>query len=263
MRGFLAAGFVAGLLVVCLIVSAPASAGVSVSVFPETTRVEPDEDFTVYLWIDVAGDEFDAYQTVINWNNDLLTLNSAAQETVMTDACGNNWWRADIGDSVFITHAFLCPDVSVTGPGAVSSLSMTAQAAGTSEISFEYIEFFLSGILNPDVTSRNGVVTVGGGTSVPEGGLQDPLVPSLDIFPNPVGDLTTLRFDIEREGPASLGLYDVQGREILSLVRTMTAEVGRHSVEWGPHDVGLSRGVYFWRLQTDEGRVVRRMIVKD
>jgi hypothetical protein len=258
--------FLGLVLFLCLVLQGPALGGVSVSVFPETTRVDPDQDFTIYLWIDVAADEFDAYETVVNFNNSHVDLISVVQETVMTDACGNNWFQTNIGDSdVFISHAFLCPGATATGPGALSSLNFTAHTSGTSEVVFEYIDFFLSGILNQDVTSRNGIVTVTGGSSAPEGGLLDSIEPSLDIFPNPVGELATLRFGLDRAGPTTLSLFDVRGRRIVNLISTRVVEAGTHSVAWSRGDASLDlpRGVYYWRLLTGEGQVVRRMILND
>jgi hypothetical protein len=253
-------------LFLCLVLQGPALGGVNVSVFPETTRVDPGNDFTIYLWIDVAEDEFDAYETVVGFDNGHVTLNSVAQGSVMTDACGNNWFQTNIGESdVFISHAFLCPGVSATGPGDLSLLNFTAHTSGTSDVVFEYIDFFLSGILNQDVTSRNGIVTVTGGSSAPEGGLLDSMEPSLDIFPNPVGELATLRFGLDREGPTTLSLYDVRGRRIVNLIPNRVVEAGTHSVAWSRADatLDLPRGVYYWRLLTGEGQVVRPMILND
>jgi hypothetical protein len=268
MKGPSAGWFAAGLalLVSLILVPQVVSAGISVSVFPETTFVAPDEAFTIYLWIDEAGDEFDAYETVVSFDPTRVDLISAAEESVMTDPCGNRWWQTNIGESsIFISHAFLCPGVSTTGPGALSSLNFVALQSGTSEIVFDYVDFFLSGILNQATVSRNGIVTVTGGSGVPEGDLLEPRGQMLNVYPNPAGDLVTIRFNVGRTGPASLGLFDVRGRRVFDLVPSRIVEAGTHSVRWPPPDVSvdLSRGVYFWRLLTGEGQVVRRMILND
>lgn len=53
-----------------------------------------------------------------------------------------------------------------------------------------------------------------------------------------------------------LVVYDLLGREVARLVdREMPA--GTHAVRFEPQ--GLSSGLYFYRLETPEGQLVRRM----
>jgi len=70
--------------------------------------------------------------------------------------------------------------------------------------------------------------------------------------PNPFGTASRVSFRTPRTGPVRLGIYDIQGR----LVRTLVdAELGRgrHESTWrGVDDSGtpLAAGVYFLRLET-------------
>lgn len=81
--------------------------------------------------------------------------------------------------------------------------------------------------------------------------------------PNPFGRSTTLRFALPRTGQVSLKVYDVTGR----LARTLVdgpLQSGMHQRVWdGRRDDGstVSSGVYFYRLDSRDGSLSRRMIL--
>ena len=82
-------------------------------------------------------------------------------------------------------------------------------------------------------------------------------------WPNPFGANTTIGFSISEAGPVRLGLYDVRGR----LVRTLIAAslpAGRHTALWdGRASVGraLGSGVYFAVLERGGVRASRRIVM--
>ncbi|MBD3221941.1 SUMF1/EgtB/PvdO family nonheme iron enzyme, partial [bacterium] len=70
--------------------------------------------------------------------------------------------------------------------------------------------------------------------------------------PNPFNPSTTLSFSLERAGRVRLGIYDVRGRLVASLVDGPMAG-GEHAVVWhGRDDAGqtVSSGTYFVRMVT-------------
>ncbi len=77
-------------------------------------------------------------------------------------------------------------------------------------------------------------------------------------FPNPFNPATVIRFQLARAGVASLKIYDVLGREVVTLVeKELTA--GAHDVTWnGKNAAGtdVGTGVYFYRLEAagDDGQ---------
>jgi len=81
--------------------------------------------------------------------------------------------------------------------------------------------------------------------------------------PNPFNPATTIRFALPREGSIRLAVYDVNGRLVRTLVgRTFLS--GHHEVVWdGCDDNGraVASGVYVYRLTTDQGQIVRRMVL--
>ena len=80
--------------------------------------------------------------------------------------------------------------------------------------------------------------------------------------PNPFAGPTAVRFGLTKDGPATLAVYSVRGRLVRRLVEgTQTA--GIHTATWdGRDDSGrrASAGIYYYRLQTAEGRFEKRMV---
>jgi hypothetical protein len=96
----------------------------------------------------------------------------------------------------------------------------------------------------------------------------DPVVPAYvnslaQNYPNPFNPSTTISFQTEKDGTASLSVYNLKGQ----LVRVLSggfASKGNHSVVWdGRDDNGhaVSSGVYLYRLQTQGGMITRRMLL--
>jgi flagellar hook assembly protein FlgD len=66
-----------------------------------------------------------------------------------------------------------------------------------------------------------------------------------------------------RPGRVVLGIYDVSGRLVRSLVSGAVQESGRHSVEWDGRDVAgaaTRTGLYFCRLEAGRESDVRRLV---
>lgn len=80
----------------------------------------------------------------------------------MTDLCYNTWWWTDVGDStVFISHVAMCGGDTLTGPGALSSITFRAPSyEALTDITFDYIEFYKAGYTVPDVVSHDGTVVI-------------------------------------------------------------------------------------------------------
>ncbi len=77
-------------------------------------------------------------------------------------------------------------------------------------------------------------------------------------YPNPFNPSTTISFTLDRDGFVSLNVYDVAGRVVATILnKTMAA---------GSYDVGfnaksLSSGVYFYKLNTADQEMTRKMIL--
>ena len=89
------------------------------------------------------------------------------------------------------------------------------------------------------------------------------LMPSV---PNPFVGGTTLRFSMPSSGPVELGIYDVTGRLVRTLMSRDGGAVapGVHAVVWDGRDAGGRRvagGLYFAKLRALQQNVVRKMVV--
>jgi putative Ig domain-containing protein/flagellar hook capping protein FlgD len=82
-------------------------------------------------------------------------------------------------------------------------------------------------------------------------------------FPNPFQRSSTIRFAVPRAQQVTLRIYDIAGRTVRTLV-SGRLEAGAHQRVWdGRTDAGhrASAGVYFYRLDSEQGQRVRRMVM--
>ena len=81
--------------------------------------------------------------------------------------------------------------------------------------------------------------------------------------PNPFNPKTTIRFGLPESAEVKLAVFDVSGR----LVRTLVdgdLPAGNHSAEWDGTDTtgrSMATGVYFYRLDTADERIQRKMLL--
>ncbi|MBC8278527.1 MAG: FG-GAP repeat protein [FCB group bacterium] len=81
-------------------------------------------------------------------------------------------------------------------------------------------------------------------------------------YPNPFNPATTITFSLAREGEVKLDVFDITGRPVAVLHATPLQgrySAGTHSVVWDAE--GLSSGIYFVRLQTDEGVQSQKLLL--
>ena len=70
-----------------------------------------------------------------------------------------------------------------------------------------------------------------------------------DAYPNPFNPTTTFSFGLPIEAEVSLSIYNLQGREIVSLINA-NIDAGHHSVIWNADS--HSSGVYFVKMIAGE-----------
>ena len=92
--------------------------------------------------------------------------------------------------------------------------------------------------------------------SLPRAGAAETGAGYLRVVPNPFNPSTSVEFSLDRSGPTSVLVFDVQGRRVATLADRF--------FEAGPHRLvlvgaGLPSGVYWLVLRTDDVRVVRRL----
>jgi hypothetical protein len=76
--------------------------------------------------------------------------------------------------------------------------------------------------------------------------------------PNPFNPSTVIRFSLARDGEIDLRVYDASGRAVATLARGRATK-GTHAVTWRPS--GLSSGIYFYILKTQEATITRKAVL--
>jgi len=78
-------------------------------------------------------------------------------------------------------------------------------------------------------------------------------------FPNPFKNETVIRFTLPQRAKVSLSLFDMNGRLVRVLVNE-SKESGTHAVTFNSGT--LTRGLYYYKLQTGELTAVKKMTVQ-
>jgi hypothetical protein len=77
-------------------------------------------------------------------------------------------------------------------------------------------------------------------------------------YPNPFNPSTTIRFSIPRESFVHIRVYDLLGREVVTLMNEERLP-GRYSVQWNAE--GFPSSVYFYRLEAGSFRSTKRLVL--
>jgi hypothetical protein len=177
-------------------------------------------------------------------------------------------WDADDNMGIFSTKIMLSTDGGVTYPdtlanGAYDS-TFTWNVPDIEEPSCRIKIIVKDGGDNEDVDTSDANFEIGEGTGVAFVDHRAPMDVSLEQNrPNPFNPVTEILFGIPRPMNVSLRVYSVEGRLIQTLAEGVF-EAGYHSAAWFGEDrsgVEVSSGIYFYRLETPEKVLTRKMLM--
>ena len=77
-------------------------------------------------------------------------------------------------------------------------------------------------------------------------------------YPNPFNPSTTINFSLAEAGVTQLSVFNSTGQKIAELVNEKLS-AGNHSVSF--EAASISSGVYFYRLQTSQGVITKKMML--
>ena len=80
----------------------------------------------------------------------------------------------------------------------------------------------------------------------------------IQVFPNPMSDLSQIVYSIPNNTWMEIALYDIAGRKLQILYSGMNRK-GKYELEWETGQI--ENGVYYIRIQTNEGSVSRRIVI--
>jgi len=132
-------------------------------------------------------------------------------------------------------------------PAAFNSSFTIENAVGSKSTGEEFV------LLNSDF---NYMVAVEKRTTLPTEFVLHP------NHPNPFNPLTSIRYDLPQAGAVFLGIYNIKGELVRTLVDEQKA-AGSYSVSWdATDDIGrkAASGVYLYRLQSSSNTATRKLL---
>jgi hypothetical protein len=77
-------------------------------------------------------------------------------------------------------------------------------------------------------------------------------------YPNPFNPSTTIEYQIPKQSLVAMKIFDLLGRQVATLVNEKQG-AGTYSVQWNA--TGFSSGVYFYRLEANERKEIKKLIL--
>ena len=77
-------------------------------------------------------------------------------------------------------------------------------------------------------------------------------------YPNPFNPTTTIEFSMNRASNVSLNVYDLYGRQVATLIKG-SRSAGTHRIVYDANT--FASGIYFYKLDTEMGSMVKKMIL--
>lgn len=77
-------------------------------------------------------------------------------------------------------------------------------------------------------------------------------------YPNPFNPTTTIHFTIPQDGAVSLKVFDMLGREVMTLLNEYR-NAGAHQINFNASS--LTSGVYFYKLETNGRSAIQKMLL--
>jgi hypothetical protein len=82
-------------------------------------------------------------------------------------------------------------------------------------------------------------------------------------YPNPFNPSTTIKYNLPKEGKVAIRVYDILGREVITLVNEYK-QAGNYIVTWNGKDAfgsEVSSGVYFYNIRYNEQSLTKKMML--
>jgi hypothetical protein len=95
------------------------------------------------------------------------------------------------------------------------------------------------------------------------GGDMPAAIRNVSNYPNPFNPMTNITYELDREAPVTLAIYNVLGQKVRDLVRG-EIQKGLNEVTWDGHDNGgrgLGSGIYFCRLMAGREVITHRIVL--
>lgn len=178
---------------------------------------------------------------------------------------GYLWWLN--GQDSFIPPGFSIPVNRSLTPEAPDDM-VSALGLNTQVLSIVPSQNLIVIRMGEDPGSLFGFVSekwerlsevIGTPTSVVPPGPEKPEgVQLVQNYPNPFNPFTIITYHLSSPGPIKLEVFDLNGRLVTTLVDGIQ-QAGSHHIRFDA--AGLGSGLYYYRLQTSEGNLDRKMML--
>jgi len=222
-------------------------------------NIEPDE------YQQIAGDINE--DTIINIQDIVLVVNIILG-TDPNRSSGTPSGSLKLKDgALWIEHSELIAGIQLEVQGDFRIISGTAPAGWQIEANNHRVVIYNS---TGNILEDGRIFQYSGSLSIQSGILADwsgsatsaAISPSqfllLQAQPNPFNPLTALHYIIDYPGQVQLAVFDLNGRQVTSLVNEIQAE-GCYSVQWNAGNE--ASGIYLARLTTERGQVTHKILL--
>ena len=179
----------------------------------------------------------------------------------------------NVGDAVLIgTVETAAPFFVIDGAGnALDHMNIVIQPSSFMQFDLRFAptqagSFEGSLIINTDDANNPNIVITLTGSASPVS-IDDPIQPAVTAlkgnYPNPFNPRTTISYSVKEQGPVSIGIYNLKGQLVKTLV-SETKAAGNHSVVWEGDDDGgrqVSSGIYLYKMYSGKYTSTKKMIM--
>ncbi|MBS1658954.1 MAG: T9SS type A sorting domain-containing protein [Bacteroidetes bacterium] len=219
-----------------------------------------------YGWIKIIADSYVSAFTVTDYAvNSVSNQSILAGQTCLPQAAiiANGPTTFCAGDSVVLSSANSGSNLTYKWKLNGSNISGATGKTYTAKVAGRYKVNVKDNTNNCSVTSA--LVKVKVPCKVLNQDIATEANSELNVYPNPVSQLSVVSFQLPQDENVSLKIFDVQGRLIRTLANEVMSE-GTHTLTWDARDENgsvVSEGIYFLRMQTEsEVKTIAVSVVK-
>lgn len=197
---------------------------------------------------------------------DIDSSNHSATEILKSTNGGINWVAINPGFSNLFTSIFFVNENTGYISGLGGNVLKTTNTGNSWSVSWTGIHFetlldikFLDPYIGYACGTNSIIIkTINGGfLAIPPISTKIPKEYSLwQNYPNPFNPNTKIKFAIPKSAFVKLAVYDMLGREVGSLVNQHLTS-GTYEVNWNASK--FSSGIYFYRIETNDFQMVKKM----
>ncbi|MBI4535697.1 MAG: immune inhibitor A [Ignavibacteriae bacterium] len=190
---------------------------------------------------------------------DTLVVGDSSSHSFNVSNIGNGQLTYGILDTSRTTWLTVEPLAGVLDSGQVSAGVVRLNSQGlTPESTYTARFFVVSNDPNANAVPVNISMRVREVTGVENEGTLPTTYALYQNYPNPFNPKTSIRFEVPSVKLVTLGVFDLLGREVATLVNEMKAP-GVYEVTWQAD--GLASGIYFYRLQTNDFVQTKKLVL--